>query len=767
MTLAPASGIPPVDEERRSATLESIARRVLWLSSLMVHHANRVRANPSGVKVGGHQASSASAVSLMTFLFFEWMRREDRISVKPHAAPVLHAIQYLLGDLDAAYLTRLREHHGLQAYPSQTKDPDRVDFSTGSMGLGAVAPNYAALAQRYVSSHFGAPAGGRFISVIGDAELDEGSVWETVAEPALADLDNVLWVIDLNRQSLDRVVPGIRVRQLQEMFRANGWAVVEAKYGRKLQSAFTQRPSLRDRIDAMSNEEYQFLLRADPVAIRRTIGPDLPASCRDDELNSLLSDLGGHDIVALRSAFATADRVDRPAVVFAYTVKGWGLPIAGDPMNHQALLSAEQIEQVALEYGIDMESPWAAFQAGSDEAVVCAERAAELRNPPVERSPAPVVPVDLGRNYTGLQSTQAAFGVVLTTIGRDHPQLAERIVTLSPDVAMSTNLGGWINRFGVWSESEQDDRFLALGPRLVRWERTLRGRHIELGISETNLMMALAEFGITRGSTGQQLIPIGTLYDPFVARGLEALIYALYIGSRFILVGTPSGVTLAPEGGAHQSVVTPSVGIGLPGLTYWEPCFAQEVEWILADALHGVQTEARSTYLRLSTLPIDQAFFVQGDMTARREAVLSGAYRLTDRGGEQPAVEIWATGVMTTEALRASEELWKERISAEVVHVTSPGAVYRWWQEAVRGRADLRLRPHAMASRTAAPVVTVIDGHPSGLAWVGSMLGVPAWPLGVTRYGESGLPSELYVDCEIDATAIVAACRRAIEGRVT
>src|SRR6266851_7417419 len=302
--------------------LDEVQRRVLWLATNIVHVANQVRPNPSGIKVGGHQASSASVVTILTELFFDFMRAGDKLSVKPHASPVLHAIQYLLGNLDRKYLPALRAFHGLQAYPSRTKDPDPVDFSTGSVGLGSVAPNFAALVDRYVQSRFGARTGPprRFFSVLGDAELDEGSIWEAVAEPALAGLDNVIWIVDLNRQSLDRVVPGIRVRQLEDMFRANGWTVVEAKYGRRLQAAFA-RPGgerLRQAIDDMANETYQLMLRSPAEAIAKELGEATP-DVHDDELRALIADLGGHDFDALRESLAAADRATGPAVVFAYT----------------------------------------------------------------------------------------------------------------------------------------------------------------------------------------------------------------------------------------------------------------------------------------------------------------------------------------------------------------------------------------------------------------------------------------------------------------
>ncbi len=251
-----------VQIERDLEALEVVQRRVLWLATAIVHHANRVRENRSGVKVGGHQASSASMVSLMTALWFSELRADDRVSVKPHASPVLHAINYLLGRLDRRHLTTLRQFGGLQSYPSRTKDPDPVDYSTGSVGLGATAPIWGALAHRYVAGHFHVPVGGRQIALIGDAELDEGACWEAIADPMVSKLGEVLWVVDLNRQSLDRVVPDIAATRLASMFEAAGWHVVMVKYGARLSA----HPALRERIDAMPNEEYQRLLRVTDAA---------------------------------------------------------------------------------------------------------------------------------------------------------------------------------------------------------------------------------------------------------------------------------------------------------------------------------------------------------------------------------------------------------------------------------------------------------------------------------------------------------------------
>ena len=260
-----------------TATLDAIANRILWLAVRMIHEANHVRPNHDGIKVGGHQASSASVVSILTALYFRWLRAGDLVAIKPHASPAYHSLQYLLGNLDASMLTRLREFGGLQSYPSRTKDPDPVDFSTGSVGLGAVAPMFAALADRYLRLHFRESIASqperRFVALVGDAELDEGNVWEAILEDGLGDLGNVTMIVDLNRQSLDRVVPGIRIQRVEGMFAAAGWHAIEAKYGRLLQEKFAQPggDALRERIDDMENEDYQILIRRPGAELRERL----------------------------------------------------------------------------------------------------------------------------------------------------------------------------------------------------------------------------------------------------------------------------------------------------------------------------------------------------------------------------------------------------------------------------------------------------------------------------------------------------------------
>jgi pyruvate dehydrogenase E1 component len=456
----------------------------------IVDHANRERP-PGEVKVGGHQASSASMIGIMTALWFGHLGAADKVAVKPHASPVYHAIKYLTGELDASYLTRLRELGGLQSYPSRTKDPDVFDFSTGSVGLGVVAPLFAAATRRYLDAHAAPDAvetPARFISLVGDAELDEGNVWEAITDPSLQGLGNVMLVVDTNRQSLDRVVPDQKIKILMEVFGSAGWHVVEAKYGSLLQEAFC-RPGgaeLRAHIDAMSNEEYQSLfahtgeelrerfLRSAPNAVHRLVA-DVPP----DELAPLVQNLGGHDLGVLLDAYRECDaEADRPSVVFAYTVKGWGLPIAGDPLNHSAHLSGEQVDALRASVGLTTSSEWDRFDPSSAAGRVCGATGGELNNVAVPPRPELPVPISTNVPAAGATSTQESFGRILTRLA-DVAGVGEHIVTTSPDVSVSTNLGGWINKVGVFSPAETTD-YLGDG-RLLRWKQSPAGQHIELG----------------------------------------------------------------------------------------------------------------------------------------------------------------------------------------------------------------------------------------------------------------------------------------------
>ena len=780
--------------------LEQIQKRVLWLSMQIVHYANTLRESTDGTKVGGHQASSASMVSLMTALYFHSLRFGDRVSVKPHGSPVYHAIQYLLGNLPKEKLQQFRSFKGLQSYPSRTKDIDKVDFSTGSVGLGAVIPNFARLTYQFVQDHFGQPRRNRFIALMGDAELDEGNVWEALGEETLQDLGQILWIVDLNRQSLDRVIPSGKAQKIEKMFQINGWRVLELKYGHRLEEAFS-RPhgeKLKGRIDLMTNDEYQSLLRiCDGKRICQRLaetehGPDeelleLLSSYSPDEIKPLLADLGGHDLRKILSGLDEADQIsDQPVVIIAYTIKGWELPIAGDPLNHAKLLTVQQMAELQSRLGIPLGEEFARFPPGSPEDSFVQSRLKRLNTEArAEKKKAPgttiSIPDTLGASYRGKISTQQALGSLLMALSR-IPDVAARMVTTSPDVSISTNLGGWIHKMRVYFPEEKINYFResSVGS-LLRWEQSPKGHHIELGISENNLFLLLNMLGLSQEFSGEVLLPFGTVYDPFIGRGLDALTYAAYTESKFIFAGTPSGITLSPEGGAHQSLITPSIGMEMPNLVYYEPTFAQELEWIFLSGLRNLLDRKRGqiVYLRLSTRPVSQNLFPapqQQDQQAiepLRQAVLRGGYRITDYQTESPyspsdnVLNIFTCGVMVPEALEASRRLRKEGLFANVIVVTSPDLLYRGWQQANKLRMKnpgIRFTFHLERlipdKERQVPIVTVQDGHSHALSFLGSVFGTKTICLGVDEFGQSGSTGELYDHYDIGVKAISQAAHQ-------
>ena len=769
--------------------LEQIADRVLWLSTRMIDYANQERENLDGLKVGGHQASSASMVSLMTALYFNYLDAQDRVSVKPHASPVFHAIQYLLGNLDQKYLTQLRASGGLQSYPSRTKDPDQVDFSTGSVGLGAVAPLFAAVTRRYVDAHFGNRPASRFIAIIGDAELDEGNIWEAIADPATDGLGNVMWIVDFNRQSLDRVVPGVRISQWRAQFEASGWHVREIKYGAKLKQVFSIPDSqeFKQWFNDIPNEQYQSLFGLTPAAARIRFLEGAPTSVKqfidrfsDQELFEILTDLGGHDISELLEAFAECDsHQDRPSVVFAYTIKGWHLPIAGDPRNHSAQISNAQLNQLREKVGLQVENEWSLFEPGSPADALCQARQVALQRNNQRTAIASAIPIGTGISTSAKSSSQEVFGRVLSEISRDE-NIRPYLVSTAPDVATSTNLGGFINRTGVFHPNQL--RRWNEDP-ILKWAEGPTGQHIELGISEMNLFSLLGQLGLAADLSNQPLIPIGTVYDPFVLRGLDAFIYSVYSGAKFIVAGTPSGITLAPEGGAHQSTITPSVGMELPGVVFIEPAYGQALDWLLCDAIAHVSGSKPDTapdlkpnelafYFRLTTRALDQTPFNSAKErigeAALRTQVLAGAYRLVDgrvnsaKLDDQvsPVIHLVGCGAVMPEVLTAAAELASEGVIAHVVDVTSPGRLFGSWQRTLKQGIRTANTPSFPGSMRPvfserAPIVSIHDGSSHAMAWLGSALGMPQVAMGVDSFGQSGNIFDLYKIHDLDAGSIV------------
>ena len=759
--------------------LKALERKVLWLSTWMIHNANHLRLSRDGLKVGGHQASSASVVTLMTALYFHALRPQDRVAVKPHASPTFHAIQYLFGRQSQPNLERFRALGGAQSYPSRTKDADDVDFSTGSVGLGVAMTLFASLVQDYVRMHRLVPreaTEGRMITVMGDAELDEGNVFEALLEGWKHDVRNLWWIVDYNRQSLDSVVHDFLFQRISDFFQSVGWKVVILKYGKRLQTAFA-RPGgdvLRKWIDDCPNDLYAAVTYKGGAAWREHLIKDLGRTKflrgllddhDDDALHTLMTDLAGHDMESVIEAFDAVDS-DVPHCFIAYTIKGLGLPFAGHKDNHAGLMNAEQMTQFRRAMGIGDGEEWDRF-AGLD--VPRKVLKAFIRDVPFARegtrrhdSPRVQVPARLALPALGRTSTQEAFGRLLHDIGKEDSQLAERIVTTSPDVTVSTNLGGWVNRRGLFNRADRADVFRE--EKVIsaqKWAMHRRGQHIELGIAENNLFLLLAAFGLSGSLFGARLLPVGTLYDPFIARGLDALNYACYQNSRFMVVATPSGLTLAPEGGAHQSVMEPLIGIGQPGLASFEPAYADELATVIAWAFRYMQEDdGGSVYLRLSTRPIEQQ---EREMTTALEAdVIAGGYWLIPPDDRAELAFVYC-GALAPEAIEAHRQVSEDLPGAGLFAVTSPDRLHAGWVAARREGTTGASHAERLLARLSpgAALITVTDAHPATLSWLGAVRRHRVHALGVETFGQSGDIPDLYQTYRLDTDAILDAAARA------
>jgi pyruvate dehydrogenase E1 component len=782
---------PPADEHLR--LLRQIERKLLWLSAWMVHNANHIRPNRDGLKVGGHQASCASVISIMTALYFEIARPEDRIAVKPHAGPVFHAINYLFGRQTVEKMAGLRQLGGVQPYPSRVKDGAEVDFSTGSVGLGVAMTTFAALMADYARLHElsrpGLPAG-RHIAIAGDAELDEGNIYEALLEGWKHDVRNVWWVVDYNRQSLDSVVPDRLFGRIEGLFRDMGWNVVTIKYGRKLEAAFA-RPggeALRRWIDDCPNSLYSALTFQGGAAWRAALLAELGRTrgvraildpLSDDELAALMTNLGGHDIETLIDVFRAADAEgDQPTCFIAYTVKGMGLPFAGHKDNHAGMMTPEQMEVFRAAMGIRPGHEWdlwegldadpeamAALVAAAPFATKLAPEGRSLRAPTVVVPPALPAPRSAGRRM----STQGGFGEILAELGRgqgEYRELAQHIVTTSPDVTVSTNLGPWVNRRGIFDRHTRNDVFRdAKLASAQRWGMSPKGQHVELGIAEQNLFLLLGAAGLAHAMTGARLLPIGTVYDPFVNRGLDALIYACYQDARFLLVSTPSGLTLAPEGGQHQSVNTPLIGMAADRLASFEPAHVDELAILLRHALAHMQApDGSAVWLRLSTRQLSQP-----ERALDAAAVIAGGHWVVPPA-PGARIALAYQGPVAEEATAAFAELAAEAPGAGLLAITSPDRLHAGWLAAGRARRRGERGAVSHVETLLAPLapeaalVTVLDGHPATHAWLGAVRGQRVVPLGPDHFGQAGDIPDLYREYGMDTDAILDACAQALLG---
>ncbi|WP_296720326.1 transketolase [Erythrobacter sp.] len=767
----------PAPREEVVALLTQIEQRLRWLSSWTVHNANNLREKRDGLKVGGHQASCASITAIMTALYFHALRPQDKVAVKPHAGPVLHAIHYLLDEQTREKLERFRGLGGVQSYPSRTKDTIPVDFSTGSVGLGVAVTAFSSLVQDYLIAH-GQRAeadAGRMIALMGDAELDEGNIYECLIEGYKHDLRNCWWIVDYNRQSLDATTADRMFRRFDDIFETCGWRVVTLKHGALQREAFRQPggAALEDWIENCPNADFAVLTYLGGAAWRerlmRDLGevPDVPellAAHDDAALARLMTNLGGHCLETLIDAFDSITD-DQPTLFIAYTVKGYGLPLAGHKDNHSGMMNTSQIEGLRDDLGIAPGQEWDKWAGLGDN--LAASLDAFVRKSPIARkaaehsAPAVPVPARLPVPEGAVQSTQAAFGRVLFDLAKSDEQLADRIVTTAPDVTQTTNLGAFVNQRGLFRRQELADVFqTARIPSAQKWAAHGAGQHIELGIAEHNFFLLLASLGLAAPHFGTRLLPVGTVYDPFIARGLDALNYGCYQDARFLLVGTPSGITLAGEGGAHQSINTPLIGMGQPGLESFEPAFADEVALLMAFAFKHMQADGGSSvYLRLTTRQIEQQTRADNVWEA---GALAGAYWLREPAPGATAAIAYC-GAVAPEALAAWEALQDDLPGLGLLAVTSPDRLHRDWSaaRAARWTGAERSASHIEtllgALAPGAGLVTVLDGSPSALSWLGGVRGQRVSPLGTDRFGQTGDLPDLYRTYRLDMRAIIDA----------
>ncbi len=673
-----------------------------------------------------------------------------------------------------------------------------MDFSTGSVGLGVAITAFASMMQDYLAEKPWAAKRpeGRMIALVGDAELDEGNIYECLQEGWKHGLRNCWWIIDYNRQSLDGVVREGLWRRLEDVFRAFGWDVVTLKHGTLQRAAFTEPGGarLRDWIDNCPNQLYSALTFQGGAAWRKRLLDEIGdqgvvtafiEKRTDQQLAELMENLGGHCLESLTEAF-DATTSDRPTVFLAYTVKGWGTPLAGHKDNHAGLMTPQQMADFQSRMGVAAGTEWEPFSAIGDTPEMrkflseVPFFAKGRRRYTAAKLPAPG-PV---RIEDRVLSTQQGFGKILDQLAQTREPLADRILTTAPDVTVSTNLGAWVNRRGLFARDSLADMFRdERVPSTQKWAFTPAGQHIELGIAEMNLFLLLGAAGLSHSLFGERVLPIGTVYDPFVARGLDALNYACYQDSRFIIVGTPSGVTLAPEGGAHQSIGSPLIGMSQDGLASFEPAFVDELSVIMDWAFDYLQKDGDndpdertwlrdetggSVYLRLTTRPLEQPTRRFDD--AFRQGVIDGAYWLRKPGPNAEVVLVYQ-GCVAPEVIEAAGRLGEGRRDIGVLAVTSADRLNAGWTAAQRARRRgvVRARGHAEALLEGLPphctLVTVIDGHPATLAWMGGVAGHRTVPLGVEHFGQTGTVADLYRHFGIDAEGIVKTVSGLTAGR--
>ncbi|MGZ3724092.1 MAG: pyruvate dehydrogenase, partial [Bdellovibrionales bacterium] len=547
-------------------------------------------------------------------------------------------------------------------------------------GIPPVNAGYLALAYKYAERHGYEVPQAHFWALMGDSEFREGSLSEAIPDFAERQLGNLTWILDFNRQSLDghritnqEVMRGTDDLRIQRMMEANGWHVVHARHGKKRLELFKNDGGIvfQELFEgAVADYELQVLLMlADGKALREMLKEKHPKlekflkTVTDDELYAAVHDFGGHDFETLIEAFEeTKAETNRPSMVIAHTIKGWGLKMAANPGNHSAIPEDAEMETLAERGKMPKGEDFARFPDNSPEGKFLKERGNAIlkdikaQHALKEKNLAAFAKIgeaqgemanslDINFKMANYPHTQWMLGQLTSKLTRlantplDAKKLAEKqrplndaekafklagemMVSMAPDVGTSTNLNPSMDG-KIYSANDVEDMEAEMGVKdktvtdLVPGQE-VTDRFLRFDITEGNVMSCVGSFGKVRETLGIPLIPLMTVYDFFIKRALDQLFYNLYWKSSFILVGTPSGVTLSPEGAQHGW----KSDIQIPNQVTWEPLFVQELDWIMVDAvkriLHRDDEGRNGVIIRGVTRGIDQKMFLNFAKTQRR-----------------------------------------------------------------------------------------------------------------------------------------------------
>lgn len=763
-----------------------------------------------------------------------------------------------------------------QSYHSTYDSDNHNFFPTGTVGIPPVQAGYLALAYRFAKEHNYDIPDAHFWALSGDSEFREGSMYEAVPDFAEREIGNLTWMVDYNRQSLDghrivnqKVLESTDADRIEKSMAANGWEVIQVRHGSKRLALFKKAngESFKTLLEKelVDYELQAYLLMHDAKALKAAMTKDHPQikkfldGVSPEELYEGLRDFGGHDMIQLAEAMLKSKESKRkPTIIIVHTLKGWGLKMAAQPGNHSALNNQEEMDELKAKQGIKGEALFAGFDPKTPEgkflqargeklySEIKAQNALKDKNKnffakEFEKIGGFPEKLDINTKMASYPHTQWMLGQLTAKLTRianaDVTKLndfekrwktaGELFMTMAPDVGTSTNLNPAMDGkiFGAATVTDVEAEYGVKDtklPDLVPGEEE-SDRFLRFEIAEGNVMSCVGSFGRIRDTLGVPVMPLMTVYDFFIKRALDQYFYNLYWKSSFICVGTPSGVTLSPEGAQHGW----KSDFQIPGQITWEPFFCIELDWILCESFkrHLLNDNAgrNGTLLRLVTRGADQKdlmkylnkqlrfkanpesklaraeFPVTGgvneeEVTAKseteiqavmREEVLKGAYYLIDyRGyaGYEPGdnvVNIFSMGSLTTEAIKASEDLLSRGIYANVIVVTSPDLLcgilahendYNYLRNELGITSDLYLNRQGdvgsadlvMASGRRIPIVSVHDGEAGLLDNLGSIVGVRQESCAVRKHSKCGRPVEIYHFHQIDTEAVVEACGKVL-----